>query len=98
MPANLKNGRRKVRFTADPFHHAAIDLNPQLDEFNPEIVALICNESYNGCCVVALRKQQLQKGARVRIKIGDLAPMMGEIKWVLDLDVEVVKMGIELLE
>jgi hypothetical protein len=98
MPAQVKNSRRKVRFTADPFHHASIDFNPQPNEFNPEIVALICNESYNGCCVVALKKQQLQSGARIRIKIGGLAPMMGEVRWVLDLDVEVVKIGIELLE
>lgn len=98
MNIPVKSKRRKVRFASDPSQHAEIELHPTPGDFTPDLAAVICNESYRGCCIVAVKNKQLQEGARIRIKVGRLAPLLGEVKWVTDLDVEVAKFGIEFLE
>lgn len=98
MTALAKKPRRKLRFAPDPSQHAGIDFNLSQKKFEAELPALIYNESYSGCCVVVMREKRLKVGGQFKIKVGLLAPLMGEIRWINELDDTFVKLGVEFLE
>ena len=98
MPATVRNTRKKLRFAPDPSMHAEIDFDTKQETFRCEMPALIFNESYSGCCVVAMKEKRFKVGSKFRIKVGLLAPLYGEIRWVNMLDNDFIKMGVEFLE
>lgn len=74
--------RKNVRYKADPKHFAQIDLRNESGNFEPELVALIFDESYRGCCLVILEHPGFEVGARCRIQVGPLDPLRAEVKWI----------------
>jgi len=90
--------RRQFRVKPDIDDLCLIDPEPS-EEFNPTIGAFIVNESpLAGCGLVVREGDGLEKGMDVRIKLGKLAPLLGRIVWKKELDSELYKIGIELLE
>jgi hypothetical protein len=98
MTALAKKTRRKLRFAPDPSQHAEIDFNLNRKNFEGELPALIFNESYSGCCVVMMKEKRLKVGGHFKVKVGLLAPLLGEVRWINELDDHFVKLGIEFLE
>lgn len=96
--ASQKKIRKKIRFSPDPSQHAEIDFNSTHENFRCELPALIFNESYNGCCVIALKDKRFKIQGRFKIKVGLLSPLLGEIRWITELDNDFVKLGVEFLE
>lgn len=72
-----------------------IDPSPNVFEpFRPTIYALVHNESSTGAGVVALRTERLLTGQNVRVQIGELAPVVAEIRWRTELDNQVIRLGL----
>ena len=90
-----KNAERKgLRFSAEGGTLVHIDLQPDADKFNPTIVGLAIDEAGKGCGAVVLNIPAIKEGSRCRIQVGRLPPMMAEIKWVRELDPQVLKIGV----
>ena len=90
--------RSQVRFKPDPNVLAAIDLNPQNKKFSPTLRGLVFSESYGGCGIVVLATPRLVVGDFCKIEIGVLAPLKAQVVWRTQLDDQVIKIGLKLLE
>jgi hypothetical protein len=86
--------RRGIRFSADSGDFALIDLKPH-GAFHPTTPALIMNESYKGCGLIVLASAKLEAGAHVKVRVGRLPILPATIVWKIDLDGQVVKIGLE---
>ncbi len=90
------NARRKhTRFEPIEKYGALIDFHTKAKKFIPQIVALILTESYGGCSIATYDVPMMEKGARIKIKIGPLSPLNGEVVWVEVIDQYLVKAGIQ---
>ena len=90
--------RTSIRFKPDDNALALIDLKPSNKGFNPSIPALILNESFTGCSVLFACDEDLKKGKKIRIKIGNLHPMKASLIWIKEFEESIFKVGIKLLE
>ena len=91
-PVPPKIERKNVRYKADPTTCAQIDFAPTDEPFQPELVALIFDESYRGCCLIVLRHPKLHVGAHCRVQLGPLDPLWAELRWMREID-EAVRVG-----
>ncbi len=91
-------GRSFTRFKPDPLDVALIDFKPKAVKFEPQKVALLLNESFSGCALLMNTHDPIEKGKKVRIQVGRLSPMLGEIVWVKHLEEDLFKVGVKLLE
>jgi len=98
MSSMSKPGRRNLRFTSDQSLHAEIQFDYQNSDFTSELAGIICNESYSGCCLAITHHDRVREGARFKVRVANLAPLLGEVKWVHKVDPEVWKIGIQFLE
>ena len=87
------NKRKNVRFKADPANCAQIDFNTESKTFKCDVTALIFNESYRGCCLVAMKHEKLKNGTKCRIQLGPLDAINAELKWTEEIDPEIIRMG-----
>lgn len=90
--------RKFLRYQPDPQAVALIDTRPNSRDFKPSITAIILNESFTGCALVFADNEIMRKGSRVKIKIGPLEIMKGEVAWTKILEENIQKVGIQLLE
>lgn len=101
MGAKTSDGRKKTRFLPDPGTYALIDSkgSEESKSFNPDITALIFNESYSGCALVIMGNKKLQVGQFCRIKMGYLTrPMNAEVRWRKELYNGIARIGLKYLE
>ena len=84
--------RKNIRFKAEPAQYAQIDIEVGKN-FKCHIAALIFNESYRGCSLIAMKNEKLKVGTKCRIKLGTLDPIEAELKWTEEIDTEVIRMG-----
>ena len=92
------HSRKSVRFSPDPGAVAHVCFGPISKTFNPEHNALILSESYKGCSVLLALAPDIAVGDRLRIKVGNLAPMLAEARWVVPLDDQIQKIGFMYLQ
>jgi hypothetical protein len=94
--------RKHIRFAPDQGTVAQIDLDATNAEFNPVHTALIAEESFGGVGLVLMNTpklaNKLQIGDRIKVQVGKLDPMQAEIRWRVDLDSRVIRLGIMYLE
>jgi hypothetical protein len=92
--------RRSRRFPPDEGTMAWIDPNvhEDKDDFNPTIPALVTDEALHGCGVVTLFDDRLSVDAECMVRVGHLAPLKSQLRWVKDLNNDVRKMGVMFLE
>jgi hypothetical protein len=91
--------RRFMRVPPDPTDFAQIDTDPNRDEFKFEFVALIKEEApMGGCGIICLKKFGLKKDQTIKIKVGRMDPLYGEVVWVKALDEGVNSFGIKFLD
>ncbi len=86
--------RSHLRFNSESNTLAQISFDEKFKSIN---FGLVCNESYSGCSVVALKDKRLVDGAKCYIKCGKLASMQAAIRWVSELDEDSVRIGIEFM-
>lgn len=90
--------RSSIRFHPDPTDYALLDFKPKALRFSPSTSALILNESYSGCAILMTSEVVIPTKTKVKIKVGKLDPILGEIIWVKNLEENIFKVGIKLLE
>lgn len=93
-----KNKRKFIRFQPDQFDVAFVEFSPSERAFNPSHVALILDEAHGGCGLVITLSKKPRKGDLVRVKVGKLSPLIGDLVWVKKLTDHVYQIGIEYKE
>ncbi|MDO9183372.1 MAG: hypothetical protein Q7U04_13240 [Bacteriovorax sp.] len=93
--------QKQIRFPPDSDEIAFISFN--VNDFKKDLSALIINESLNGACFVVnkaliTKSNPLDPGTIFLVQIGALNPMRAQIKWLLEVDANLLKIGVELLE
>lgn len=103
-PVKIKNVKkttplvkRATRFSPDPMTIGLIDYEAGPD-FKPFSSGTLINESYGGCAMILMTSNQIFKGQKIKIKTGNLDPMMAEIVWVETVKDKIYKIGIKYLE
>ena len=94
------HNRKSRRFPPDAGTMAWIDLIVPDDkrEFQPVIPALVIDEALHGCGVVTTLDDRLTEETECMVRIGDLAPLKSQIRWVKELHNDVQRIGVMFLE
>lgn len=92
-----KQDRKATRFQPDPMTLALVDLKPTR-EFKPTLTGIVLNESYTGCAILVASDLPFKKASKLRIKVGQLEPLKGQIAWIKHLEENIYKIGVRLLE
>lgn len=108
MEAPVDDQRRNfIRFNPDSMETALVDpdenrflaYHAQNYTFTPSIVALIYDQSYSGCSIIVINYKQensfLPIGLQCVIKVGEMSPLQGKVRWRETLTNDVLKIGIE---
>jgi hypothetical protein len=96
---SLAQKRKYLRVRPDFDEFCLIDLKDKGQEFNPSIGAFIVNESpMGGCSLVIHQTEALQEGDQCIVQLGRMAPLRAEVKWRKEVDSELIRVGLELLE
>jgi len=90
--------RKAMRFASDQNNLASIDLNIDANCFSPSINALVVDESHQGCSLVTLENNKLQKGDTVTLAVGRLTPLKASIEWRQQLTPKIILLGCKYLE
>lgn len=90
--------RAGIRFTAEGNEFGYICYN--LDEYKPDVAVFVINESIHGSCLIVNRKLipphiTFKPGMNIIVKVGNLDPVTTIVRWVKNLDEDVVKLGVE---
>jgi len=94
--AKFKNSRRHTRFKPDPDAYALILFKPRKEsKYEADQIALIINESFSGCALVALADPHLEVKKVITVQVGKLVKTKAEIKWRQEIDSGIVKIGLE---
>jgi len=93
-----KKKRVSFRFSAEPGTLVQIqNIAPGLKQEG--VYGLAIDEAYRGCSFVITGKKPLWKeGEILKIKVGKLAPLRGEIRWIKKLERNVWTVGVKYLE
>lgn len=68
------------------------------DDFDPDVIGIAISESRGGCSFMARTTNSLRLHDVVIIKVGALLPLYGEVVWRVNVDMEIVKVGIKYRE
>jgi hypothetical protein len=92
--------RESIRFQPDPNTIAQIDCIHLTKEspFAPLMLALVTEESHRGCGLVLKMTKDLQVGAICRVKVGHNPALRAEVRWRVELDSQIIRIGVMLLE
>lgn len=91
-----KKKRASFRFTAEPGTLVQIQ---QPAAGNEPIFGLAVDEAYRGCSFVITGKKPLWKeGEILKLKVGKLAAMLGEIRWIKKVEKNIWTIGVRYLE
>ncbi len=85
--------RKYIRFNADPNTFVAV----KIGEKDP-IGGLAITESRGGCSAVFLATNEFKENNMCYIKVGDMAPAKAEIRWTMNVDKDLVKVGFEFVD
>ncbi len=81
---------------------AHIDINVVDENFEPEFIAMVVEQSHQGCGLVLVRYNQdyekIVKDMEVVVRVGRLHPMKARVRWRKNLDEDLFKIGLEFLE
>lgn len=98
--SHLKLGikRKHTRFQPEGGGLARIDSRVANEEFCPEFHGLVVTEAYGGCGLIVCENVPIQPGQSIRIQVGNLSPLVGQVRWRKTLDESTVKLGIQYQE
>lgn len=85
--------RKHIRFNAEANTFVAV----KIGENNPK-GGLAITESHGGCSAVFLADEIFKESGICYIKVGDMDPLKAEIRWIMNVDKDLVKIGFQYLE
>ncbi len=89
--------RRYLRYKSAHNLLCGLYFGDDLEMYSPEIVGIVCNESYKGCSFATVASEKIKKGLHICIQVGELSPVVGVIRWVNEVDEDLFKVGVEYL-
>jgi len=89
--------RKNLRFYTPVNTMAKISLSTDPLKFSNDLIAVLVQESHQGCGVV-FANFILEKEQKIHIKSGALAAMCARVAWIKELDKGIYYAGIEYLE
>lgn len=89
--------RKSLRYKPDPKTVAYLDFKVSKN-FAPQFAGLVINESFSGCALIIITDLPIKKGAKLKIKVGELAMMKAKVAWVRILEENILKLGVNFLE
>jgi hypothetical protein len=98
--AQSDDRRRYLRYPPDESEIVLLQFSstvPSEDVFEPETAGLVCEESRGGLRVVVLTRgpiRSIDKGARCVVQVANLGLQAAEIRWMEEVDDDVVKLGL----
>ena len=92
---NKTRTKRSIRFEPDQGAVAYISRNLNDSEITAGITALPINESYDGVSLIILKTNKVSVSEKLLIQVGKLAPIVGEVKWIKELDVDTIRLGVQ---
>lgn len=99
LSSDKRNG---IRFEPDAGTIAWIDFKNtsklKASAFQPTMVALVTEESHRGCGLALRMSKELEVGAPCRVKVGNNPALLGEVRWRVELDSQIMRIGIMFLE
>ena len=86
--------RRPIRIAPEPLDDAQISFQAATGAFQPDLAALIVDESpFHGCSLVVREDPRLVVGAVCTVKVGRMDPVPARLAWNRPLDVKLVRVG-----
>jgi hypothetical protein len=96
---SVTTNRRKIRYQPDKLDMAFVMFNGEASEWLPDDVALIVDESsISGAQLVIKINDKCKPGARIKMQLGRLEPMLSEIVWCREVDSGLIRIGVRFLE
>ena len=98
--AEVDDRRRYLRYPPDETEIVLLQFSntvPSEEVFEGETAGLVAEESRGGLKVVVLTRgpiRDVQKGARCVVQVANLGLQSAEIRWMEDIDEDVVKLGL----
>lgn len=89
--------QRQTRFQPDPTTGALIDFK-LTKVFNPTVLGIVVNESLSGCSLILATDEIVSRGTKIKLKIGELAPLQAQIVWSKNLEENIYKIGVKIIE
>lgn len=100
--AQDKKSRKFIRYLPDPLDYGLISFHVHSDykkNFEPDIVALIIEESSrSGCSLIFHKRRKIGIGAEVVLQLGRMAPIRAEVVWINELEEVLYRAGFKFLE
>ena len=87
--------RRHLRYVPDMDTLALIGFQQLPAQFKGEILGLVCNESFSGCCLITLKNDKLVVGQECLVQCGQLPLTPAVVRWSGRLDEQVMRVGLE---
>ncbi|MEE4304363.1 MAG: hypothetical protein V2J19_09420 [Wenzhouxiangella sp.] len=101
VQAQSDDRRRYLRYPPDETEIVLLQFSntvPSEEVFEPETAGLVAEESRGGLRIVVLTRgpiRSVEKGARCVVQVANLGLQAAEIRWMDDIDEDVVKLGVE---
>lgn len=92
------SARKSIRFSPDSGSLAEIAFGPVAKAFKAQHHALVLSESATGCSILVAFAPDVSVGDRLRLKVGNLSPLLAEVRWVVPLDEQIQKIGFMYLQ
>lgn len=70
----------------------------QKDDFYPNILGLVFSESYKGFGAIFIGEEPFDKGTQCYIRIGQIGPLRAEVRYTIQLDVDIFRAGLMYLD
>jgi hypothetical protein len=96
---NSTMNRKNLRYKPDRLEFALVMFDASKGSWIPDDTALIIDESaVAGAQLVLKFTDRCKPGDQVRVKIGSLDPVLGEIVWRREIDSDLFRIGVRFLE
>lgn len=89
----MESTKRQIRFNADENTFITV-VFPDKTKFG----GLCIDESYNGCSGVFVKNSFFKKDLDCHLKVGKLHLIVSKIRWIKDVDKDLIRVGFEFEE
>ena len=93
-PTKIPNKRKHIRFAPGPMV-AYLMTDADGKYLKVPVPCLVIEESYGGCGLIAPLNSSIEKDAVLVFRVGQLADMPAQIRWVKTYDKKICYFGIE---
>ena len=91
--------RKHIRYKPDKLDVALVMYDGNSAGWNPDDVGIIIDESaISGAQLIMRKSHRLQVSETIKVKLGSLEPMLAEVSWRKEVEGDLCRVGVKLLE